>query len=149
MDAGMNTTPHHIGCAVRHILDSANTYAHALGLQRRTRTFDVKSQGVRICFVELRERFYLELVEPISSPRGLDNFIKVGFYHLCFLAEDIDEARAFLKVQRFTPMNPFQSEAFDGAVCQFFLSPQLHLIEVAQISSNHFEQLFLNSLEIQ
>lgn len=145
----MNATPHHVGCAVRQISESAITYARAFGLLRRTRTFDVMSQGVRVCFVELRERFYIELVEPLANPMVLSNFMKVGFYHLCFLVDDLGETRAFLKAQRFTAMNPFQSEAFDGGVCQFFLNPQLQLIEIAQVSATHFEEFFLKNLELR
>jgi hypothetical protein len=143
----MNATPHHIGCAVRQIQQSANSFASAFQLARRTHPIAVPSQRVRVSFIELRERFYLELVEPLDGAPVLANFMRVGFYHLCFLVEDIDAARGHLKEQGFTPMAPFVSEAFAGNTCQFFLNPQLQLIELAHMSPSAFDRFFEENLE--
>lgn len=142
----MNTTPHHIGCAVGQLESSCETYGDAFGLQRRTRPFNVQSQGVRVCFLELGRHFYLELVTPLTNAATLAPFLKVGFYHLCFLVDDLDAARGRLKALRFSSLPEFSSEAFAGALCQFFVSPQLHLIELAQMSALDFDRVFVDNL---
>jgi catechol 2,3-dioxygenase-like lactoylglutathione lyase family enzyme len=142
----MNATPHHIGCAVNQLEDSCATYANALGLRRRTRSFDVASQHVRVCFVDLGNRFYLELITPLNNRANLSSFLRSGFYHLCFLVDDLDSARTRLKARRFSALPAFESEAFAGGLCQFFLSPQRHLIELAQMSTEDFDKFFCANL---
>lgn len=142
----MNATPHHIGCAVIQLEDSCTTYADAFGLTRRTRSFDITSQDVRMCFVELANCFYLELISPLSDKARLASFLRIGFYHLCFLVDDLGTAREHLIARRFFPLQPFESEAFAGNLCQFFLSPQKHLIEIAQMSTPAFSEFFQANL---
>jgi catechol 2,3-dioxygenase-like lactoylglutathione lyase family enzyme len=142
----MNATPHHIGCAVSQLEDSYATYSDALGLSRRTRSFDIASQHVSVCFVELGKCFYLELVTPLNEKAELAPFLRLGFYHLCFLVEDLEAAREHLKAERFFALPAFESEAFAGGLCQFFLSPQKHLIELAQMSTQGFEEFFRANL---
>lgn len=134
--------PHHVGCAVPDLEDGCDVYASALGLRRRTRAFDITSQGVRVCFLEMRAGFYLELVMPLSENARLSTCMKVGFYHLCMLVQDLETSRKHLKALQFSPLPSFSSEAFAGAPCQFFLNPQRHLIELAQISAAAFEDFF-------
>ena len=116
-----------------------STYSHGLQLARRSRTFNITSQGVSVCFLKLHEGFYLELVAPITEAQSkLSSYLRTGFYHLCFLTEDISAARAHLKKRRFVALPSFSSEAFAGELCQFFVSPESHLIELAQISPDNF-----------
>lgn len=143
----LNATPHHIGCAVNQLEDSCATYADALGLKRRTRSFDIASQHVRVCFVELANCFYLELITPLNDKARLGSFLRTGFYHLCFLVDDLDAAREHIGSQRFFALPAFESEAFAGGLCQFFLSPQGHLIELAQMSTKDFGDFFCANLE--
>jgi len=145
----INATPHHVGCAVKRLEDTSALYADSLGLRRRTRTFDVTSQHVRVCFLQLATGFYLELVSSLDDSAKLASFLKVGFYHLCFLVDDLETARERLRSQRFSPLPTFQSEAFAGAPCQFFVTPQLHLIELAQMSPGAFAEFFAGNLLCQ
>jgi catechol 2,3-dioxygenase-like lactoylglutathione lyase family enzyme len=142
----IDATPHHIGCAVDRLEDARATYAGALGLERQSRSFDIASQHVRVCFVELTDGFYLELIAPLDEKARLAGFFKVGFYHLCFLVDDLGAARAHLIAKRFTELPAFASEAFAGNLCQFFLSPQSHLIELAQMSKKEFADFFSANL---
>lgn len=142
----MNPTPHHIGCAVNQLEASCDTYACALGLKRRTCSFDIASQHVRVCFVELGNRFYLELITPLNDKAKLSSFLGIGFYHLGFLVDDLSAVRERLKAQRFFALPAFESEAFAGSPCQFFLSPQGHLIELAQMSAEDFDDFFCANL---
>ena len=99
----MHGSPHHVGCAVDNLSDAVTTYADAFGLRRRTRPFDVSSQRVRVCFLELGHHVYLELVA------ALDDRARVGR---------------------------------GGRFCQFFFTPQRHLIELAEMSVNDFAEFF-------
>jgi catechol 2,3-dioxygenase-like lactoylglutathione lyase family enzyme len=135
-------TPHHVGCALRDLAAGQATYANSLGLRRKTRAFAVSSQQVSVSFLELTPGFYLELVSPADEAANLANYLKVGFYHLCFLTDDLDEARTRLKARRFSALPAFESEAFDGARCQFFVSPERHLIELAGMSPAAFDRFF-------
>lgn len=139
--------PHHVGCAVQTLSDGVATYSAALGLKRRSRAFDVTSQNVKVCFLEMTDGFFLELVAPLNDKARLSSFQNVGFYHLCFLVEDLEPARQGLRARGFKPFPAFASEAFDGARCQFFLTPDRHLVELAQMSAGHFRDFFAAHLE--
>jgi catechol 2,3-dioxygenase-like lactoylglutathione lyase family enzyme len=142
----MYLTPHHTACAVETLEKALSTYADGLMLTRRSRAFDVSSQGVSVCFLELVSGFYLELVAPHPTQTRLAKYLRTGFYHLCFLTDDLAASRAHLKQRRFTALPAFSSEAFDGSACQFFLSPELHLIELAQTTSEDFNAFFSRNI---
>ena len=142
----MNATSHHIGCAVNQIEESWATYSGALGLTRRTCSFDVASQNVRVCFIEMGAFFYLELVAPLNDKAKLWPYLRTGFYHICFLSDDLEAACEHLKARQFFAFPSFESEAFAGSLCQFFLSPQSHLIEIAQMPAKDFGDFFRANL---
>jgi catechol 2,3-dioxygenase-like lactoylglutathione lyase family enzyme len=142
-------TPHHVGCAVSEMEDGCATYAGALGLTRKTRSFYVSSQNVHVCFLELGTRFYLELVAPSGNEAKFASFLKVGFYHLCFLVNDLAAVRDHLTDRQFSALPAFESEAFGGSPCQFFVTPQLHLVELAQMSMMDFDVFFGSHLTVE
>ena len=144
---GTDVIPHHVGCAVQQLEQSVEIYTDAFGLQMRSRVIEVRSQGVCVSFIRLAASFYLEFVMPTGDQARLASYLKTGFYHLCFLVEDLSVARDQLKARHFSPLPAFRSEAFAGAACQFFLSPQLHLIELAAISPQSFDTFFMDNLE--
>lgn len=145
-DLQLGLTPHHIGCAVTTMETGMATYVETLKLVQRSRAFDVPSQGVSVCFIQLATGFYLELVSPHPGQTKLSNYLRTGFYHLCFLTADLTGARAYLKNRRFTALPAFNSEAFDCAPCQFFLSPELHLVELAEMAPDAFHEFFLRNV---
>ena len=130
--------PHHVGCAVQRLQTGVATYSGALGLRRRSRAFDVVSQNVQVCFLEIQDGFFLELVAPLDEKARQSSFVRTGFYHLCFLVDDLEAAGQRLRKGSFQPLTAFASEAFDGSLCQFFLTPERHLLELAQISGARF-----------
>ena len=144
-------TPHHVGCAVKTLESGLATYSQGLKLVRRSRAFDVTAQGVSVCFLELRAGFYLELVAPNAAKQTrLSSYLRHGFYHLCFLTDDMSAARAHLKERQFAALPAFTSEAFAGELCQFFVSPESHLIELAQLAPHDFESFFAqNSAQLE
>lgn len=139
-------TAHHVGCAVRDMDAAIATYADALGLGRRTRAIAVESQAVSVCFIELQPGFYVELVAALSDQAKLGSFLKVGFYHLCFLTPDLASKRRALEDKGFYPLPAFASEAFDGNLCQFFMSPQGQMIELAEMAPEAFDAFFRANL---
>ncbi len=80
----IKSTPHHIGCPVSDLARSCEIYSAAFGLRRRTRAFDVSSQGVRVRFLELQMAFYLELVMPVGEEARLGRYLKHGFITYAF-----------------------------------------------------------------
>ena len=143
----LNATPHHVGCAVAAIETSYATYGHVLGLTRRTREIEVPGQGVRVCFVELHAGFFLELVAPTREHKKFAPYLKIGFYHLCFLVESLQTEAAKLLTAGFHQLPHFASEAFAGARCQFLMSPDdMHLIELAEMSTHDFQAHFERNL---
>ena len=106
----------------------------------------MRSQHVRVCFLELNNGFYLELIAALDDEAKIASFLKVGFYHLCFLVEDLYTARERLRAHHCFPLPEFESEAFSGKLCQFFLSPHNHLIELAEMSSQKFNSFFKDNL---
>ena len=145
--ANFNATPHHVGCAVEAIETSYANYGPVLGLTRRTREIEVADQGVQVCFVELREGFFLELVAPTREHKKFASYLKTGFYHLCFLVEDLEVQAAQLLTAGFHQLPSFTSEAFAGARCQFLMSPgDIHMIELAEMSTADFQAHFERNL---
>ena len=134
--------PHHVGCAVKDIDAAYSSYVDAVGALRRTRALEVQSQNVAVCFIELRPGFYLELVAPLNDQAKLSAYMRAGFYHLCFLVDDLQVQQKKLEDKPFFALAPFESEAFAGNPCQFFVNPQGHLIEFAQISPRDFDAFF-------
>jgi catechol 2,3-dioxygenase-like lactoylglutathione lyase family enzyme len=97
-------TPHHVGCAVRNVEASIRTYAGTLRLKRHTQPIEVRSQRVCVSFLELTEGFYLELVMPLSPEAKLATYMRVGFYHLCFLVDDLENAATALRARQFSAL---------------------------------------------
>lgn len=138
-------TFHHIGCAVRNIETSLQFYMQLIGDRRRSRTFDVSTQGVRVCFVELEPGNYLELIEPTSPDSPLHRYTRTGFYHMCFLVGDLHQQTGSLE-RGFRALPAFASEAFAGHQCQFVVTPESHLIEFAEMAPEAFAAHFTASL---
>src|SRR5438445_13024512 len=103
---------HHVGCAVRDLEASLRNYGGLLGGGcRRSPIYDVASQAVRVCFVELAPGSYLELISGTSTASPVERYYRAGFYHLCFLVDELDRAVTELG-SRFRPLPAFASEAF-------------------------------------
>jgi len=145
MSLPLPLTFHHVGCAVKDLEAGLATYVGALGPRRRSRVFDVSTQGVRVCFVEIGPGSYLELIQASATPSPIDRYAKTGFYHLCFLVDDLGAVTGAL-AGGFVALPPFASEAFDGRRCQFLLTPESHLVELAEMTPPAFAAFFGASL---
>ncbi len=56
-----------------------------------------------------------------------------GYYHLCFLVDDIEASVARLVRSGFVPQEFFVSEAFGGRRCCFLFNPFGHIVELAEM----------------
>jgi catechol 2,3-dioxygenase-like lactoylglutathione lyase family enzyme len=132
---------HHVGCAVANLDASLAHYARLLGPRRRSPVYAVIAQGVQVCFIELAPGSYLELISATASPSPIDRYVRTGFYHLCFTVDALRAAVAGLG-PKFRALPSFRSEAFADRRCQFVVTPELHLIELAEISADDFAATF-------
>ncbi len=86
----------HVGVATPSIADSIRLYRDMLGATRIHEPFDLPSQGVRVCFVDLANS-QIELIEPLGDDSPVLAFLaknpKGGQHHICFEVPDIIAAR--------------------------------------------------------
>jgi catechol 2,3-dioxygenase-like lactoylglutathione lyase family enzyme len=133
---------HHIGCAVSELEASIDSYRALLGGPRCTRVFAVTRQSVKVAFIELAPGSYLELIQGTIEQSPVARYVRTGFYHLCFLVDDLDATVAGLDRARYRALPAFASEAFAGNRCQFVVTPETHLIELAEMAPAAFAAFF-------
>ena len=126
-------------------LDAALHSYTALGLVEHTRVFDVTSQEVKVVFLHVAPGVYIELIQGTSPTSPVERYVGAGFYHLCFLVEDLDATVRDLSTRGFSPLRKFASEAFDGNRCRFVVTPENHLIELAEMAPATFAAFFAAS----
>jgi len=89
----------HVGVATPSIEDSIRLYRDMLGATRIQQPFDLPSQGVRVCFVDLPNS-QIELIEPLGEDSPVLAFLaknpKGGQHHICFEVADIIAARDYM-----------------------------------------------------
>ncbi len=126
-------TPHHIGCLTDNIKKSISTY-EKMGFSAKSEIYFVSSQNVKVCFIEIRNLFYLELIEFSKENHSLNKIFKTGnpYYHIGYQVGNIQSAISELQAQGFYLVNQFSSEAFQGNLCAFLYSPEMQLIELIE-----------------
>ena len=77
---------------------------------------------------------YLEFVEAIgeSSILKVMKQRKVKYYHVGYLAKNVEAAIEELSGRDYKHVSTFSSEAFAGRKCAFLFSPEMHLIELVE-----------------
>lgn len=87
----------HVGIATPSIEESVKVYRDVLGATAIHPAFDLPSQGVRVCFVDLANS-QIELVEPLGDASPLHKYLAKhpagGQHHICFEVDDIHAAAA-------------------------------------------------------
>lgn len=126
-------TAHHFGCLTENIESSIFIYRQ-MGFQNISEIFSISTQKVRVCFIETGSNVYLELVEfnPDNASLGKIFKSKNPYYHVGYLVDNISDAILHLKTSGFYLINQFSSEAFQGRMCAFMYSPEMHLIELIE-----------------
>ena len=126
---------HHIGCLVADIPEAIADYRvlHGEGLQV-SQQYNIAPQKVSVCFLEIGEAVFLELVQPHEGNATLEKMLKKkpGFYHLGYLVSDISAEIDRLEKEEYRLISRFNSEAFEGRECAFLFNQEMHMIELIQ-----------------
>jgi methylmalonyl-CoA/ethylmalonyl-CoA epimerase len=115
----------HVGVATPSIEQSLELYRTMFGAEPNGEAFELPVQGVRVCFVDTPNS-QIELIEPLgeSSPivKFLENNPVGGQHHVCFEAEDIDQAREWFEEKGARILGPTRIGAHGTPV--FFIHPK-------------------------
>jgi methylmalonyl-CoA/ethylmalonyl-CoA epimerase len=92
----------HVGVATPSIEQSIGLYRDRLGATTIHEPFDLRAQGVRVCFVDTPNT-QIELIEPLGESSPLNTFLKKnpagGQHHLCYEVPDIHVAKAWFEAK--------------------------------------------------
>jgi len=92
----------HVGVATPSIEQSLELYRNMFGAEPHGPAFDLRAQGVRVCFVDAPNA-QIELIEPLGDDSPIAKFLEKnplgGQHHVCFEVPDITEARAELEAK--------------------------------------------------
>src|SRR5688572_20497175 len=93
---------HHIGCLTDNIEKCINTY-EKIGFNTKSEIYFISSQNVKVCFIEIRNFFYLELVEFSKENHSLNKIFKTGnpYYHIGYQVGNVQSAISNLQAHGF------------------------------------------------
>ena len=132
---------HHIGFAVKDIDATATVYEQG-GYRRSASIFD-PIQNVNICWLTKEGMPIVELLAPANEKSPVNKILeKVGVspYHCCYVVDNIDEAAAELKKQRYIMVSkPSEAVAFCGSRVCFLYNKNVGLIELVEAPANIIE----------
>lgn len=125
---------HHIGVAVKDIDATASVYEQG-GYHRSSTIFD-PIQNVNICWLTKDSTPTVELLAPVDENSPVNKTLeKVGVspYHCCYIVENLDEAVAALRKQRYVMVSkPEEAVAFKGSRVCFLFNKSVGLIELVE-----------------
>ena len=123
---------HHIGYLVKHIRDAEETLSLLGFVCEREAEFDPIRNATLSFWTCGSER--IELVEPSddSDLKPLLKRYKNSPYHICFLADDLEEAKALYESKGFVVFKDIEpAPCLDGRRVAFLMSPGAGIIEIA------------------
>jgi len=127
---------HHVGCLVEDIQTATESYLNLLGRSVSvSKIYNIENQQVKVCFIELNQDSFIELVQPEASNASLMKMLKKrknNFYHLAFKVENFNAKIEMLESSSYKKLSVFNSEAFNNKRCAFLFSPEFHLIEIIE-----------------
>jgi len=118
-------TFHHTGLLVKSIEKSLEHYSKIFGLKNISKTYNVQSQGVKVCFIKNGVGSYLELVEPVGEDSIVAKMLKkrLSYYHIAYTVKDIADSIKTLEAENYKANEVFNSEAFNNRKCVFLFTP--------------------------
>ena len=127
-------TLHHVGTLVDSIDASVAMYRSLFLYSKFSDKVYISSERVFVCFIEIAPDVYLELIEPADEGSVVSKMKKKGisYYHLAYQVAHFEETIEVLLKMNFKQVSAFDSEAFDNKRCSFFMSPDMHLIEIVE-----------------
>ena len=125
---------HHIGIACRNI-DETSVFYTALGYIKTETVYD-SIQNVHISFLIKQGQPCVELISPHDETSPVNKNLQkngVSPYHICYETENLEEAVAELKKQRFLVVSkPSRAVALGGRRVCFLFSKAAGLIELVE-----------------
>lgn len=132
---------HHIGVAVNDIDATAALYEQG-GYRRSAAVFDPE-QNVTVCWLTREGYPVVELLAPADDKSPVTKTLeKMGVtpYHCCYTVDDIDDAVAKLKKQRYVVVSkPVKAVAMNGSLVCFLYHKHVGLIELAEAPAEIIE----------
>lgn len=129
---------HHIGVAVRELDATASVYELG-GYKRSSSIFD-PIQNVHICWLTKEGMPIVELLAPVDETSPVNKTLEkngVTPYHTCYVVENIEEAVAQLRKQKYVMVSkPAEAVAFCGSRVCFMYNKNVGLIELVETPAN-------------
>ena len=130
----LNLRFHHIGYAVHDILVTAEYYIKAGWTLSDIQTDTV--QNTKIVFLSKEKMPLIELVAPVDETSPIVKTLEkagVSTYHICYEADDIQQAVAELRKQKYIPLfNPVEAVALDNRKICYLYNKSVGLIEIVE-----------------
>ena len=86
---------HHVGIVVPNLEQAVAGYTDKFEFHQTTLPFDDREQRVRVAFVNVGGRAWLEFIEPVGSESPVTKFLtktRGGYHHVAFEVADIERA---------------------------------------------------------
>lgn len=129
---------HHMGIACHSISKTVQFYL-AMGYEASC-VIDDPIQHVKVCFLEKVGAPRLELLEPLDEHSPVARTLAMAGvtpYHLCYEVQDIDEAIAMMRTDRFLLVNgPVPAAAMNNRKVAFLFKKVVGLVELVENRSN-------------
>ncbi len=125
---------HHVGCVVQNIEESIALYKNSLGFKDCSEVIYVSSQQVNVCFVNVGNNTFMELIEPLDEKSAIAKLLKKkhSYYHIGYLSENFTETLEKLVNKGCHIITIFNSEAFNNKQCAFLYTEEMHMIEIIE-----------------
>lgn len=129
---------HHVGLVVNNIEEHyAKHFRDALGYKEISQTYIDKGIGVAVAFVNLNDKIYLELVQPLDESSPVQGYLKKRgqtLHHLCFEVDKLDaECERLRNNDYIITMPPKPAVAFNNRRVAFLISrDENYLIELLE-----------------
>ena len=129
---------HHIGVAVKDIDATAPIYEQ--GCYKRSASIFDPIQNVNICWLTKEGMPTVELLAPVDETSPVNKTLEkngVTPYHTCYVVENIEEAVAQLRKQKYVMVSkPAEAVAFCGSRVCFLFNKNVGLIELVEAPAN-------------
>jgi hypothetical protein len=129
----MNFEIHHFAYLTDNMDFSIKEF-NSLGFDLEGPIFDISSQKVNVCFLKNSNNIRYELVMPYKDNSTLNKLILSGvkLYHVGYIVSSIELVSSYLISEGYYQINTFNSEAFSGNKCAFYISSSKNLIELIE-----------------
>jgi len=134
--SGIQLRVHHIGCAVRSISKSLKQYQDIMGFRLVSGPYEVISQKVKVCFLDMGSGVLLELVEGIAKGASVEKVLDrpgAGVYHICYKVDNLDEAMKILCKNGFFKVTRIEQKDNKEFRYAFMLTPDRQLFELCEL----------------